>query len=127
MNTSVASKSIPLWLNTRASSMVNAVPLPSSLTPGAGLSSGALGSAGAGGGGAGARGPAVRGGAARQNRDDVSKIDLPRDASLRRHLIGVEAHLQPGTVAAHLLQDPVAGRADAARRQIRRRQRAARL
>ena len=39
---------MPLWLNTRASSIVSAVPLPSSLTPGAKLSSGALGSAGGG-------------------------------------------------------------------------------
>src|SRR5438128_1651482 len=47
MKTNVASKSMPLWLKTRANSMVNAVPLPSSFTPGARLSSGALGSAGA--------------------------------------------------------------------------------
>ena len=38
MKTSVASNSIPLWPNTRASSIVSAVPLPSSSTPGAGLS-----------------------------------------------------------------------------------------
>ena len=46
MNTSVASNSMPLWLKTRASSIVSAVPLPSSLTPGAGRSFGLFGSGG---------------------------------------------------------------------------------
>ncbi len=55
MKTRVASKSMPLWLKTRASSIVSAVPLPSSLTPGAKLSSGALGSAGGGAGASGSR------------------------------------------------------------------------
>ena len=35
MNTSVASKSIPLSAKTRASSITSTVPLPSSLAPGA--------------------------------------------------------------------------------------------
>jgi hypothetical protein len=38
MNTSVASKSMPLSANTRASSMVSTVPLPSSFAPGEGSS-----------------------------------------------------------------------------------------
>jgi hypothetical protein len=38
MNTSVASKFTPLCANARASSMTSAVPLPSSLAPGASLS-----------------------------------------------------------------------------------------
>ena len=46
MNTSVASNSMPLWLKMRASSIVSAVPLPSSLTPGAGRSFGLFGSGG---------------------------------------------------------------------------------
>ncbi len=45
MKTSVASKSIPLSPNTRASSITSAVPLPSSFTPGAVLSTGGAGAA----------------------------------------------------------------------------------
>ena len=65
---------------------------------------------------------------ARQDRHHVSKIHTPRDArALRRHVVGVEADHQLRAVALHLLEDPLARRADAAGRRIGRRQGVARL
>ena len=130
MKTSVASKSMPLWLKTRASSIVSAVPLPSSLTPGARLSSGAFGSAGAAVRASGSRGAAPPALAAPwppgrrdrvvvpadvdpprapagQNRHHVAQLDVARDAALRHHLVGVEADLQLRAVALHLVEDPL--------------------
>ena len=64
--------------------------------------------------------------AARQDRHHVAQIDLPRDAALRRDLVGVEVDLQLLARAAHLVEDPVARRADAARRGVLIGQRVAR-
>ena len=137
MNTSVASKSIRLCANTRASSIVSTVPLPSSLAPGAGLS--AASPAGA---GRRARGPpGVRragervvvaadvdqaAGLAGQHGHDVAQVHVVRDPPLRRHLVGVEAHLQARARPLHLLENPLARGPDALGGRVLPRQRVAR-
>ncbi len=63
----------------------------------------------------------------RQDGHHVPELDVPRDAALLRHLIRVEADLQLRAVALHLVQNPLARCADAARRRIGGRQRVARL
>ncbi len=134
MNTSVASNSRPLWLNTRASSIVSAMPLPSSLTPAAavvGASGSALRDDDA---VAAPRMPALLPlwppamatrvvvaadvdpprAAARQDGHDVARFHVARDAALLGDPVGVEGDLQPRAVALHLVEDPLARRADAA-------------
>ena len=64
--------------------------------------------------------------AAWKNRHHVAQFDRPRDPSLWRDLVRVEAHLERRAVAFHLVEDPLPRGADAARRRIGRRQRAAR-
>ena len=137
MNTSVASNWMPLSANARASSIVSTVPLPSSLAPLAstlGSKSGRV-----------CRSPPACGAgrrgirlvlaadvdrvvvaadvdaarrASRQDRHHVAQIDLARDAALRRDDVRVEVDAQLLARAAHLLEDPVARRADALRRRL---------
>src|SRR4030095_2749753 len=99
-NTSVASNSIPLFANTRASSIVSAVPLPSSLAPGAGFSSVAGSNVGgAPPGSAGAAAPArcpprppARAGRARLPAAQHHAVVVARDVEPARALAGQQRH-----------------------------------
>ncbi len=128
---------MPLSANARASSIVNTVPLPSSLAPLASTLASKSGTRLPIAAGIRARRRRVRlvlaadvhrivvaadvdaaRRASRQNRHHVAQIDLPRDAALRRNDVRVEIDAQLLARAAHLLEDPVARGADAARRRF---------
>ena len=115
-------------LNTLASSIVSATPLPSSFTPGADESGSAkvIGCVLAGIArvlSAGDRNGVVVAAdvdspraASRQDGHDVTSLDVARDPALFRDSVGVEADLQPRAVAFHLVEDPLTCGADASRR-----------
>ena len=54
--------------------------------------------------------------AAREDRHHVPQLDIVRDPPLLRHVIGIEADLELRAVALHLVENPLARGADAARR-----------